>query len=201
MLELGYLVLGDQQPRLPALANGKRDAPRADSRTGEAAAPTAHAADGAGAGGAILKLWNRAVGGSFHMPTNSTSRKALYLVFRAESGRTMRMWIEPPDAHSARLWLEGISISLQLWPQPQVSTSELQWLRAVFEAADSNRSGVLERSDLRTLLNAANMAGVGREALEEALGSKRVVRGMRLVGQLNFAQATSPWLRTRRRAR
>ena len=101
------------------------------------------------------------------------------------------MWIEPPDAHSARLWLEGISISLQLWPQPQVSTSELQWLRDVFEAADSNRSGVLERSDLRTLLNAANMAGDEREALEEALGSKRVVRGMRLVGQLNFAQATS----------
>jgi hypothetical protein len=129
------------------------------------------------------------VGGSFQLPAKCGGRKVIYVLFHGKNGTTRRMWIEPPDPESAQLWLQGISVSLQLWPQPPVSLTELQWMRAVFEASDSNRTGLLERSQLRSLLHAANMASATPREVEDALGSHMVRRGRRLVGQLNFWQA------------
>lgn len=144
---------------------------------------------GGGSTGGFLRLWSRHVGGSFHVPAKSGERKLIYVVFHAHDGVLRRLWMEPPDAESAQLWLQGISVALQLWPRPHVPAAELEWMRAVFEAADRDRTGVLERSELRALLHAANLGSTTSAVLEEALGSHMVRRGHRLVGQLNFWQA------------
>ena len=178
ILELGYCSTGDFSKTNHEPADG--------SKLASAAYDLCHH-------GHTCKLWSRDTGylqgKVIDLPAIGGSKKVMYVLFNADGGARMRLWIEPPDAASAKLWIEGMLISLKLWPPLDVGAEEQQWLRAVFEASDRNRSGLLERSDLRTLLNAANLGNVGQATIESALGSEKV-RGMRLIGHLNFAQAT-----------
>jgi hypothetical protein len=177
VIEVGYRTVGERPTSPPALGA---------EHGGSAAAPDEPSMR---VGAGFRRLWRRHVGGSLHLPAKCGGRKLIYILFHGKNGAIRRMWIEPPDAESAQLWLQGFSISLQLWPRPPVPPAELQWMRAVFEAADSNRTGVLERSELRSLLHAANMGSVLDREVEVALGSHMVRRGHRLVGRLNFWQA------------
>lgn len=189
VIEVGYRTVGERTT-LPRVAG---------AAYGAAAPPAVGAEPSMHVGAGFRRLWRRHVGGSFQLPAKCGGRKVIYILFHGMNGTTRRMWIEPPDPESAQLWLQGISVSLQLWPRPPVPLAELQWMRAVFEVSDSNRTGVLERSELRSLLHAANMGSVAPGEVEDALGSHMVRRGNRLVGQLNFWQAAQLLLKLQAR--
>lgn len=120
------------------------------------------------------RMWSRDKSLSFKMQLPGTisgaTRHLIFVVCLGIHGSIMRLWIECADDRHAQMWLDGLSVALQLWPRVQANPSELQWLRDVFDAADVDKTGLLVYTEFDQLLGAANMDGdYERASLEGAL--------------------------------
>ena len=98
-------------------------------------------------------------------------------------GRKMRLVLQADHADDAAAWQQALRIVTMLKPNPLPGTRHKQWMIDVFQAADKDGSGFVERHELLLMLSACN----------KTMRPEWIEARMRLIGEegtsrLSFSQ-------------
>ena len=122
----------------------------------------------------------------------------------------MRLVLQADHADDAAAWQQALRIVTMLKPNPLPGTRHKQWMIDVFQAADKDNSGIVDRHEMTLLFSAANKT-VRREWIDQilsddddgALNFVEVQRAMLLLLRDNehvtslFKQYARAWRTTR----
>ena len=94
--------------------------------------------------------------------------QARFWIMYRSGGRRYVMQMQCINPEQMKVWYRGIQVVFQLNPDPFPGTNMKQWLIDVFQAADKDHSGIVDRDELPLLISAANKS-VRREWIEHAM--------------------------------
>ena len=69
----------------------------------------------------------------------------------------VRLHIQFVSKAAMRRWLQGLSLVMQLYPDPLPNSTYQQWLIDIFQVGDRDASGTVEEEELPIVFSAANM--------------------------------------------
>jgi len=94
--------------------------------------------------------------------------KARFWILYRDRGRQLRLHVQLDEAGAMGVWYQGLRTVYQLNPNPFPGTRMKQWLIDVFQAADKDNSGIVDRHEMTLLFSAANKT-VRREWIDQIL--------------------------------
>ena len=110
-----------------------------------------------------------------------------WIMYRS-SGKRHIMQVQCANPEQMEVWYRGIQVVFYLNPDPFPGSNMKQWLIDVFQAADGDHSGIVDKDELPLLISAANKS-VRREWIEQAMaedddGALNFVEVQRLMQEL-----------------
>ena len=90
-----------------------------------------------------------------------------WIMYRS-GGKRHVMQMQCVNPEQMEVWYRGIEVVFHLNPDPFPGTHMKQWLIDVFQAADGDHSGIVDKDELPLLISAANKS-VRREWIEQAM--------------------------------
>ena len=94
--------------------------------------------------------------------------QARFWIMYRSGGKRLIMQMQCANPEQMEVWYRGIQAVFHLNPDPFPGTNMKQWLIDVFQAADGDHSGIVDKDELPLLISAANKS-VRREWIEQAM--------------------------------
>mgnify|MGYP006076618523 FL=1 len=114
--------------------------------------------------------------------------QARFWIMYRSGGKRHIMQMQCANPEQMEVWYRGIQVVFHLNPDPFPGSNMKQWMIDVFQAADGDHSGIVDRDELPLLISAANKS-VRREWIDAAMaddddGALNFVEVQRLILEL-----------------